>query len=196
MPLCTNASTKKLAFSKEVLEYIQTAGFTILDDGSYEIDFTHYDFTKPLLIMPRVQVSTVDYMKNIEKFTRGEGTKEMPSMVDYSSNIAAVEGFHEIVAERMNVHFSILEVIALAHSARDIDAKDYRLPLDKSKAQIAKYNNIMSFRSLSAKMAYQGHAKVMFSETAFTVKRRPSHPLDPVLMGGYICENPKVQSSL
>ena len=106
-------------------------------------------------------------------------------MVDYSSNIAAVQGFHEIVSERMNVNFACLEVIAISHSARDIEAKDYRLPADKSKAQLAKYNNIMNYRSLSAKMAYQGHVKVMFSETAFTIRRRPSHHLDPVLLGGY-----------
>ncbi len=182
---CTNAATRKLSFSTDVLRYIQRTGYSILDDGSYEIDFSHYDFSKPLLILPRTQFSTVDYMKNIEKFTRGEGTKEMPSMVDYSSNIAAVQGFHEIVSERMNVNFACLEVIAISHSARDIEAKDYRLPADKSKAQLAKYNNIMNYRSLSAKMAYQGHVKVMFSETAFTIRRRPSHHLDPVLLGGY-----------
>lgn len=182
---CTNAATRKLAFTQEALEFIQSHGYTTLDDGSYEIDFTHYDRTKPLLILPRKQVSTVDYMKNIEKFVRGEGTKDMPSICDYDSNIAAVQGFHEIVAERMSVHFSCLEVITLAHSVRDIEARDYRLPDDKSKAQIAKYNNIMNLRSLSAKMAYQGHVKIMFSESAFIIRNRPTHHLDTVLTGSY-----------
>lgn len=179
----SNAASRRLAFSYDVLKHVQTYGYTILNDGSYEIDLTHFDFSKPVLIMPRKQTSTVDFMKSIEKFTRGEGSKEMPSMVDYSSNIAALNAFHDIVGERMNVNISNLEVIMLAHSVRDIEAKDYRLPIDRTKAQLAKYNNIMNYRSLSAKMAYQGQAKVVFSESAFIIRDRPQHHLDPVMMG-------------
>ena len=175
----------KLSFSSDALRHIQKNGYVIHDDGSYEFDFTHYDISKPILVLPRKQVTTVDYMKGIEKYTRGEGTKDMPSMVDYDNIPASLMAFHDIVSERMTINISCLETIMLAHSARDIAAKDYRLPLDKSKAQLAKYNDIMNYRSLSAKLAYQGHVKIMFSESAFNIRNRPSHPLDPILMGKY-----------
>lgn len=175
----------RLSFSTDALRHIQSSGYVIHDDGSYEFDFTHFDTSKPLMVLPRKQVTTVDYMKSIDKFTRGEGSKDLPSMVDYESIPASLMAFHDIVSERMNINIANLEVILLAHSARDKAAKDYRLPLDKSKAELAKYNDIMNYRSLSAKLAYQGHVKIMFSESAFNIKNRPSHPLDPILMGKY-----------
>lgn len=175
----------RLSFSVEALAHIQGTGYTLDDDGNYIFDFTHFDMTKPLLILPRKQVTTVDYMKSIDKFTRGEGSKELPSMVDYGSIPASLMAFHDIVSERMTINIANLEVILLAHSARDRAARDYRLPADKSKAELAKYNDIMNYRSLSAKLAYQGHVKIMFSESAFNIKNRPSHPLDPILMGKY-----------
>lgn len=175
----------RLSFSVDALRHIQTSGYVIHDDGSYEFDFTHFDTSKPLLVLPRKQVTTVDYMKSIDKFTRGEGSKDLPSMVDYASFPASLMAFHDIVSERMTINIANLEVILLAHSARDTAAKDYRLPLDKSKAQLAKYNDIMNYRSLSAKLAYQGHVKIMFSESAFNIRNRPRHPLDPILMGKF-----------
>lgn len=175
----------RLSFSMDALKHIQESGYTLDDEGNYIFDFTHYDMSKPLLVLPRKQVTTVDYMKSIDKFTRGEGSKDLPSMVDYPSVPASLMAFHDIVSERMTINIANLEVILLAHSARNRGARDYRLPADKSKAELAKYNDIMNYRSLSAKLAYQGHVKIMFSESAFNIKNRPSHPLDPILMGKY-----------
>lgn len=180
----SSASTsRRSSLSLEFLEFIKIHGWVVSDEGIYEIDMKQWDVNRAFMVMPEKQFSTPDFMKSIERFIRGESTRDVKSMVDYPSFPAALHAFHDLVSSKLSANISNLEAIMLSAMVRSLDKKDYRLPLVKSQGQLAKFNDIMFLRSMAPFMAYQGQAKGLFSEESYIYRNRPEHPLDAILMG-------------
>lgn len=180
--MAADSDSRKSSFTSEMLQYIKERGWTITEHGTYEIDMSLWDTSKPFMFMPLKQASTPDYMTSIERMVRGESTREVPALVEYDSIPKALMAFHDRVSERMSVNIVDLEAIILSTMVENISAKDYRLPLDKSKGQIAKARDLMFLRSLAAFMAYETQSSAFFGEEAYIYTRRPSSPLDDIIM--------------
>lgn len=180
--LSTDSDSRKSSFSSEMLHYIKEVGWTITENSTYEIDMSGWNTNKPFLFMPLKQFSTPDYMMSIERMVRGESTREVPALVEYDSIPAALMAFHDRVSERMAVNIACLEAIILSTMVEDLDGRDFLLPIDKSKGRIAKAKDLIFLRSLAPFMAYETQSNAFFGEESYIITRRPSSPLDDIIM--------------
>lgn len=179
--LSTGSNSRMSSFTKEALAYIKEVGWTISDNGTYEINMSAWNTEQPFLFMPLKQFSTPDYMSSIERMVRGETTREIKALVDYNTSAEALSALHEMVSERMDVNIVDLECIILSIMVQSIEDRDYRLPLDKSKGQIARAKDLIFLRSLAPYMAYETQSAAFFGEESFIITKRPSSPLDDII---------------
>lgn len=179
--LSTGSSSRMSSFTKEALHYIKQVGWTITPNGTYEIDMSAWNSDLPFLFMPLKQASTPDYMSSIERMVRGETTREVKALVDYETSAEALMALHEMVSERMEVNIVDLESIILSIMVESVKKRDYRLPSDKSKGQIARAKDLIFLRSLAPFMAYETQSAAFFGEESFIITRRPSSPLDDII---------------
>lgn len=181
--ITTSTNVRKSSFSHHMLHHLKNNGWTLTADGKFEVSMDGWDFKKPLFELPLKHFSTVDFMKDISAMLKSTSKQKDKSLKDLNIAAAAVNELDALVNSKLDVSLSHLQVIVLSLMVRDIDNNDYRLPIDRSSGKIAKYNEIMMYRSLSAAMAYQNQTAILFQPSSFTEKKRPAHPLDDILMG-------------
>ena len=179
--LATSSNSRMSSLTSDALAYIKQVGWEITENGTYEINMSAWNTELPFLFMPLKQFSTPDYMSSIERMVRGETTREVKALVDYDTPAEALMALHEMVSERMEVNIVDLESIVLSIMVESLDNRDYRLPSDKSKGQIAKAKDLIFLRSLAPYMAYETQSAAFFGEESFIITRRPSSPLDDII---------------
>ncbi len=180
--VCVSCDTRKSYLSRKMLRYVKAKGWTINEQGHYVIDMSDWDINEHFLELPLKHFSTVDYMQSIEGFIKGGITRDGDSIMNYDNFPAALMAFHDLVSAKLDCHVSHLQVIILSTMVQDIKNRDYRLPMPKNSGSSAFYNQQMTMRSLSAAMAYQNQAVVMYTPSSYLCTVRPPHPLDPLLV--------------
>jgi hypothetical protein len=171
------------SLSREMLIYLRTHSWKLTEDGDIEIDLSQWDVDQPMFSTPRRQENMLDYMATIEKFLKAVkrgGTDK--SLKDFDTVDDALRGFYELVSSRLFVnivHQEILVKVCQIRSSRD---RDYRVPLKGNKLEFGKFDLNIFNRSQSAAMAYQNHRQQWNNPATYLVTRRPSHPLDSVLL--------------
>lgn len=182
-PVIVSLGNRLSSLTWAALDYIKRVGWTTTIEGRYSIDMSGWNKKDPLLELPLKHFSTVDYMKTIEAMIKGNSRKGMLSLMDYETPSAALMGFHDLVSSKLRVNISHLQTIILSTMIRSDEERDYRLPMPRESGKFGAYTRIMALRSLSAMMAYQGQAAVIFSPESYVITNRPKHPLDDLLMG-------------
>ncbi|QVD49149.1 hypothetical protein LUCX_79 [Xanthomonas phage vB_XciM_LucasX] len=171
------------SFSKEMLVYLRTHGWKMLDNGDIEVDLAQWDYDLPIFSTPRRQENMLDYMATIEKFLkaikRGGSVK---SLKDYDTVDAALRGFYELVSSRLFVNIVHLELLVKVCQIRSSKHRDYRPPLRGNKMEYGKFDFNIFHRSQSAAMAFQNHKQQWNNPATYLVTKRPSHPLDQIML--------------
>ena len=182
-PVTCSTETRKTYLSREALEYVKKVGWLVNGLGNYVIDFSEWDFRKPLMNVPQYQFSAPDHMRMIESMIKCKSTRNFKSLMDYDTPDARLAAFHELVSLRLTVNIVHLSVIILAIMARNPDADDYWTPAPKWEGRPVPFKTIQEKRSMGGAMANEKQPSVIFSTDAFNIRNRPPHTLDPLLMG-------------
>lgn len=180
--VCVSCDTRKSYLSRNMLRYVKDKDWTINEQGNYVIDMSDWDMREHFLELPLKHFSTVDYMQSIEGFIKGGITRDGDSIMNYEDPAAALMAFHDLVSVKLDCHVSHLQVIILSTMVQSSEDRDFRLPLPREQGKSAFYNQQMAMRSLSATMAYQNQAMILYSPTSYLCHKRPPHPLDPMLV--------------
>lgn len=172
------------SMSTDMLEYIREHKWDLTPQGDFIIDLSHWDMDRVMFKLPLKHMNMLDYMNAIGSLikasTVGKGVK---TLRDYDDPGAALVDLHDLVRSKLFVNLAHLEMIILSTMIRDAETRDHNLPRPGDPVQFGSYQDNMSLRSMSALMAYQGQAVALLDPKSFTVKNRPDHPLDPLLMG-------------
>lgn len=182
-PVNVSMGTRMSSLTWQALEYIKRVGWQTTIDGRYEIDMSEWNKKDVLFELPLKHFSTVDYMKSIESFIKGNSRRGVQSLMDFTEPSAALMAFHELVSSKLKVNISHLQTIILSTMVQNLEERDHNLPMPRHKGQFSPYSKNMAHRSLSAMMAYQGQAAAIFSPPAYIIRSRPPHPLDYLLLG-------------
>lgn len=174
---------RNASLSREALVYMKKKGWELDADGNFIVDMNEWNPQEPLLEMPLKHFSTVDYMKSIENFLKGIGTKNQKSVLDYDTHSAMLAALHDLVSLKLEVNFSYLQTIILGLLVQSVDGRDYRPPLPRRDGVAAKYRHLMVMGSLARTMAYQEQTKTLYSPASYLVTVRPESPLDPLIRG-------------
>lgn len=190
----TSTINRNAFLTTEALMYIKKHGWKINGKGNYVIDLSEWVADTPLMDMPRLQFSMPAYMLALRDFlvngakvnSRGEIIHENyhTCLAAAPTTAAGLSVFYDLVQSKLRVNLVHLEIIVLAMCVEDRVNGDYRLPLDKSKGQLANFNDIMYNRDLSLAIAYEAQFKEVFANIdTFTVEHRQPHPFYQLLKG-------------
>lgn len=178
--------TRYSSLSYEALEYIKKHGWVMSDKGNYVIDLTHWDIELPLFILPLKHTDMVQYMKSIKSFIMASGKgpvkKSQKSLRDYPTVEQALFQFYNLISSKLTVNIVHLETIVLSAMIRSESQKDHRLPSPIKSGELGSYGGNMLNRSMGASMAYERQGKKLTDIRAFTLIKRPDHPMDNLLM--------------
>lgn len=177
------------SFTHEFLDYIIHNGYSILDDGSYRVDLSHWDFDKPALALPMKHRNMLDYMSDIEDFLRspqdtGRDSRSpitTPRLINYTSIDKALIDLYELVSSKLNVNVAHLEILILAMMRRADNPDDYGFPDLDEPFMFERHRKLMEMRSMGGEMAYERQPTVLENVDSYLVRNRMSHILDPMI---------------
>lgn len=178
------------SLTHHMLAHVKQHGWEILASGDVEIDLTNWSGDEPVFELPLKHVNMMDYMKRIEAFLRSTDAQERKKqgvtqrvLADFDDVSAAIAELHEMVSTKLMVPVSYLETLIYSCMVRDLEKHDHRLPKNFEKPQFGTYNDNMTYRSATGVMAYQGQDRFLTNLASYTIRTRPDHVLDELLIG-------------
>jgi hypothetical protein len=172
------------SLSSEMLAYLKVKGFEIVKDTRdtrYEFDMSEWDFSKPLFVLPMRQFNMSNHQGEIAKMLESTA-EEMERRSKYVMPTNMLVEFHDLVNRRLNVNVSVLDTIIYSTMVVDTDEPNYDLPKPWTKSGLGVLRLLLSNRSLSAMLAYQGHRQTFTDASSFMVTNRLNHPFDVIFM--------------
>ena len=188
--IVVKSDSRNANFTIEMLKYIHEHGWEVNERGSYVINMDKWDYKLPFLTLPEEQFSPVEYSGLVRSFIKGGGDEKLKitdpkTVIHYTDVAQALHAFHDLVAERMHVNLSHLQVILFSTMARDVKGKDYNLPSpeNRSLGQFTKHDDKMKNGNISAAMSYQTQTATIFNPNSYLHTDRPTHEFDWILLG-------------
>ncbi len=183
-------SSRVPSLSHDALAYIKKVGWKIQDDGMVAIDMSQWNLAWDLLEYPLKHYNAIDFLASLEHVLKSSSGKEAGKfgkqaskrLVDYVSADDALSAIHRLISTRVYMHISHLEVVLLACMGTAVDQGDFNPPIHRSQGQFAENKKLMTLRSLSAAMAFQGQVRTLISVESHILSNRPDHPMDPLLL--------------
>lgn len=187
----TEVNNRVPFLTREALEYITVHGYTINDKGAYVISLSEWDFDKPLLGLPKKQFSAEEYSDLIKRFIKGTRTgkkkpTDPPVITDFEHPDKALQEFHNIVSERLNVNLIHLQLILYGAMAYRPEEGKYNIPMpqDRRDGVFVKTSAKMKRGNYAVSMAYQQQIETLFDPESYMQDGdRPTSEYDHILMG-------------
>lgn len=175
-------------FTHEALEFLAGSQYTILDNGDYVFDLTGWDTSIPLFNIPKIQFNVVDYNAMLATFVKGpksgERKKTQQTILSFPNNpVGALAALHDLVALRMSVSVSHLQLIILSSCCEDPENGDYRLPLNRLTGNPTSLSSILKHSSAVVALGYQTQEKDIYNPEYYTGQPRPDSDYDMLLLG-------------
>lgn len=169
------------SLTHEFLEYIKKVGWTYDKDNNFIIDLSQWNFDELFITLPLKHHSMADHSSEIEKLIESS-VKDRSTRLKRTTPSDLVTQLFDLVNSKTNVNIAVLEVIIYSTSIVSDEDYDYSLPKERTKFQFGVASNIMTYRSISAAMAFEGHLKVLSDPVNFLYTRKPNHPFDALVV--------------
>ena len=178
------------SLTHEFLSYVQAVGYSIMDDGSYQVDLKGWSFDKPVLALPMKHRNMLDYMSDIEDFLRSpqdtgrdnRTTIATPKLIDYDSIDKAITDLYDLVSSKLSVNVAHLEILILAMMRSASDPDNYNFPAEGEPFMFERHRRLMEHRSLGGGMAYERQPAILEDVDSYLIRDRMPHILDPMVM--------------
>lgn len=165
----------------ELLQYLRDNRPTLDERGDYVIDLSAWDHNKALFVLPLKHVNMLDYQDMVEKAIMS--TDKKTGLAKHTNAAKAVKELLALISSKMSISLSHVMTVAYATTAVDAKNYDYRLPRGGESFTFCSIRDLMDYRSLGVKMAYQGQEASFKMPETYVIKNRPASPLDELLMG-------------
>lgn len=175
------------SLSKKMLRYIQQYGYTVLEDGRFEIDLCNWDFDEVAFALPMRHSNMLDYMSEIEHFIRSPTKKDdqrvstVRKLKSYNNPVEALMDFHDLVSSKLSVNICHLEVILLSLMRPADDPDDFNLPAIDRPSMFEEHGKLMAMRSWGGMLAFERQPDSIDDTETFQNRKRPPHVLDALV---------------
>lgn len=175
------------SLSKKMLRYIQKNGYTVLEDGRFEIDLCDWDFDEAAFALPMRHSNMLDYMSEIEHFIRSPTKKDdqrvstVRKLKSYNNPVEALMDFHDLVSSKLSVNLCHLEIILLSLMRPADDPDDYNLPAIDRPSMFEEHGRLMAMRSMGGTLAFERQPDTIDDAESFNNTNRPPHVLDAMV---------------
>lgn len=177
--------SRMASFTGPFLNHIKQKGFTYTAVRDVEISLEGWDREQPIWVLPRKHASMLEFMGRVEDVVKSSGKAQSKLAMELSSgdSLAVIlNEFHDVVGEKFSLNVAHLGTILRSTLVRSRQNYDYRLPEPGGSREVATYNELIVYRSLSTTSAYQQQADMFRNPHSFVLKDRPTHGFDGVLV--------------
>lgn len=172
---------RKTSMTYPFLKYVKENGWHTDDNGNYVINMDKWDRSLPMLSLPLIHYSMSEHASDISKLLEST-VSELEKRDKATSASSILYELYGLVNNKLNVNLAILEVVLYGIMIQSATDYRYHLPKPNTDRGIGVRSAIMSYRSLSAAMAYEDHKEILTNPLTFLLTERPDHPLDHLLM--------------
>lgn len=170
---------RKANITRELLRYIKDDNnkFELDSKGNYVIPLVNWKTGDPLFTIPLKEADTMSFLRELKTMIESTGKRKL-STEDHFFALA------DLVLGRSNCNFTILEVLAYAITAFNIDDGNFRLSRGSSSIQLAQRDDIFRHRSKGQLLPYEKQLPLLVGKPheAFSNKYGEGHPLDVQFM--------------
>lgn len=176
---------RKASLTHPALAYIKNlvsnGNWPIDKNGNYVFDMSDWDWTQPLLELPLKHYNMSDHSKDIADILESSVDQMITRDRLVQPEVVLRELF-DLVNSRLVVNLAVIEVVHYGVMIISAERQDYALPKPWTESGLGVRAKTMTSRSLAPTMAYQGHSDVFINPDSYTIKNRPEHVFDMILM--------------
>jgi len=180
--LSVSNANRYASLSHEAMDHIKRNGIDFVSkDNIYRLDMSKWDYSKPLLSLPRTQYSMSDHQRQIQDML--EITKE--DMRKRTSKVSIPDmlvEFHDLVNSRLAVNLAVLDIVLYSSLVVDGDNGNYALPKGYTGMDVSAMSTILERRSAAATFAFEGHRRFLTDPRTYLNTNTFDHPFDVVIM--------------
>ena len=164
------------------LKYIKDAEHS-LDQQNFTIDLGDWDFSKPVLSVPRKHYSMLDFLSEFKKEVQNSDTDKSSLDLSVLSNISlALNRFDALVSERFFINLTHLCVTMRASISNDPSRGDFRLRLSDT-SRFARFKKLTPGRSVATALSHENITSFLYDTKSYDESTKQFHTYDNIVMG-------------
>lgn len=187
----TSMGSRHGSLTPKALLYIKDKGYELDSKGDYVIDLSGWDVGDALFELPLKHVNMLEFQAEVETMILSGGGRSgrtssgVRNLMSYNGEdpAEAIKELLHLINSRLSLNISHVMIMAYSVSAVDPANNDYRLPRGGEDFKFDRISEITLGRSLGGFMAYQEQSKAFTTPESYTIKDRPTHPMDDLLIG-------------
>lgn len=181
---------KRLPFlTYEFLQHIKDNGYAVDEEtGCYKISLKGWKWNIPFASLPMRDFSMSDHSRDIAKVLEStvKEVVERDRLTDAASTLVELT---TLMNRKARVNLAVVSVTLRGAMIRSAERYDYAMPKPWTESGLGVLRNTILYRSLASFMAYEHHADGIYAPESFTLKNRPDHPFDGILMPREVAEH-------
>lgn len=167
---------RKPQFTKAFLHYVIKQGYTLRDDGYYEIELSEdYDTRLIMAVLPNLEYSFTDFGRRLDSFFKGTLSTPDDPIVD--TEYAAFK-LQTLICTKMDI--SISDACALAYAYSVVDGDNHSLPRH-TQGKFKGENFLFERRSLGAMLGGDRIVQRMYHPNVMVPKNKLDSYYDVLL---------------
>jgi len=171
--------SRQASFTLQALEYIRKTGWTI-SEGMVVVDMKDWEFEDSLLSLPVQHANMLEYINDVETFTRssgkGSGDGARDRLVNYETLDEGLLMMNKMVSSKLSVNIAHQEIVISCMTA--ISEDDSRFPRMPSEGVIRPYEDLIRDRSLAGTLSYEHLERIYGNPRTYLNQNRCYHPMD------------------
>lgn len=169
------------SFTYDFLNFVKEKGFSVNIKHNYVFDLEGWDWTKPFMVLPLKHYDMGYHSMLISHMIESSIDQMKIRDTDVSVDAFLTE-FFDLVNTKLSVNIAPLSVVVLGIMVVSAMDENYSLPRGYTDSGLGVMRRIMSRRSLSALLAYQGQRDAIKDPISYIGQNRISHPFDDIVM--------------
>lgn len=166
----------------EFLEHVKQHGYFVDEEtGCYVVSLKGWKWTTPFASLPMRDFSMSDHSRDIARVLEStvKEVVERDRLIDPASTLVDLT---MLMNRKARVNLAVVEVTLRGAMVRSAERYDYAMPKPWTESGLGVLRNTILYRSLAPFMAYEHHAEGIYAPESYSLKNRPDHPFDGILM--------------
>lgn len=188
VPICVSQNGRYAMFTHEFLKYLKVHKWNSDSRNNFVFDFSHWDFTKPVMALPEMEYSFSLHSHQIAEIIESR-MKEIGDRMKPDSPISTLVELFELVNSKLNVNLALLEVILYATMINNGEEDNFGLARNSESASLGVADMTLKNRSLSAAYSYERQLVLITDPRSFYANGRCDSVFD-----AFVAPNEVVQA--
>lgn len=170
------------SFTHAMLDHIRRMNVKLDEHNRYVIPMQGYDWSKPILMVPKRTYDTSDFAEQIRSIveSKKDDIKKKGSEARTYDNV--LNTLYRHVVTRMSINIVNLEILLYAFTIRDRDNHDYSLSKTYTRSEFGVKSEIFYNRSASAVLVFERQRDVLNDPKNYVNHNVMDHPFDALFL--------------